>query len=45
MLDEYRDIAGEEEVGVVRDEYLTDVGGRNAATDGIDCSTLCIPND
>ena len=44
MLDESRDIVGEEEVGGGRDEDSTAVGGRNVATAGVLGATSCIPN-
>ena len=43
MLDEYRDIVGEEEVRGGRDEDSTAVGGRNAATSGVAGATSCVP--
>ena len=45
MLDESRDIVGEEEVGWGRDEDSTAVGGRNAPTVGFSGATSCVPND
>ena len=44
MLGEYRDIVGEEEVGGGRDEGLTAIGGKNAATTGVAGATSCVPN-
>ena len=45
MLDESRDVVGEEEVGGGRDEDLTAIGGKNAATAGVAGATLCVPNN
>ena len=45
MMDKYRDILGEEEVGGGRDEDSTAVGGRNTATAGVAGATSCVPND
>ena len=45
MLDESRDIVGEEEVVRGRDEDSTAVGGRNAATASVVGATLCVPNN
>ena len=45
MLDESRDIVGEEEVSGGRDEDSTAVGGRNGATAGVAGAILCVPND
>ena len=45
MLGESCDIVGEEDVGGGRDEDLTAVGGRNAATAGVAGATFFVPND
>ena len=45
MLDKYRNIAGEEEVGGGRDEDSTAVGGRTVATAGVYGATSYVPND
>ena len=45
MLDEYRDVAGEEEMGGGRDDYLTAVGEKNADTAGVAGATSCVHND
>ena len=45
ILDESRDILGEEKVGGGRNEDSTAIGGRNSATAGAAGSTFCVPND
>ena len=45
MIDESRDIVGEEEVGGGGEEYSTAIGGRNAATSRDAGATLCAPNN
>ena len=45
MLEKSHDIVSEEDMGGGRDEYLTAVGGRNAATAGVAGATSCVHNN
>ena len=45
MLDESRDVVGEEEVGGGIDEDLAAIRGKNAATAGNAGATSCVPKD
>ena len=42
MLGKSCDVVGKEEVGAVRDDYLTAVGGRNAYIYGVAGATSCV---
>ena len=45
MLGESRDILGQDDVCVGKDEDLTAVRGRNAATAGVSGANFFVPND